>query len=90
MTRSVAKRPRVAEQCDVNIHSLHTTSTGGRLCLEVFNVHQSLHTTGLQWHQDSNSRIVDVEVWRGGWKFRCRRSTSITDTLLQSETLITS
>ncbi|GFW43884.1 hypothetical protein TNCV_4785951 [Trichonephila clavipes] len=30
MTRSVTKSPGVAEQCDVNIHSLHTTPTSGR------------------------------------------------------------
>ncbi|GFX15593.1 hypothetical protein TNCV_2130811 [Trichonephila clavipes] len=49
-TRSVAKSPPVAEQCDVNLHSL-------REALEPRQIQRAaLYVAGFQWHQDSNHR----------------------------------
>ncbi|GFX83786.1 hypothetical protein TNCV_350501 [Trichonephila clavipes] len=65
MTRSVAKSPRVAEQCDINItHSLQPSITEDPPCRRTIQV-KSVEA-------QTSPCLCDVEVRIGGYQLRCR------------------
>ncbi|GFY26380.1 hypothetical protein TNCV_25771 [Trichonephila clavipes] len=74
MTRSVAKSPRVAEQCDINIHSL--TGTQGCRCrvadassdaVEYLSIEDQSLFGGVVWNSETWSESCDVILIISEW-----------------------